>query len=183
VPSLVERWLDHNVLTGQELANHLPATWRPRLKAEQVLETVAAISAIHAGCTGTAGRTENAQVAAYLAYAAAAGAAFTGRALYLPRSWTSDPARCRAAGVPDGTAFATKPALARQMITRAGCRDPALRAQLARRGTGYVVAILPHPESSCTGPDGDDDIRPQPAPATTAEQPSTSDDHEMSLED
>jgi SRSO17 transposase len=69
--------------------------------------------------TGTAGRTENAQVAVYLAYAAAAGSAFTGRALYLPRSWTGDPARCRAAGVPAGTAFATKPALARQMITRA----------------------------------------------------------------
>src|SRR5215469_9290358 len=69
--------------------------------------------------TGTAGRTENAQVAVYLAYAAPAGSAFIDRALYLPRSWTSDPARCQAAGVPGGTAFATKPALARQMITRA----------------------------------------------------------------
>ena len=48
--------------------------------------------------TGTAGRTENAQVAVYLAYAAPAGAAFIDRALYLPRSWTGDPARCRAAG-------------------------------------------------------------------------------------
>jgi SRSO17 transposase len=60
--------------------------------------------------------------------------------------------------VPDGTAFATKPALARQMITRSldartpaawvtahevYGQDPALRAELARRGTGYVVAILP----------------------------------------
>ena len=42
--------------------------------------------------TGTAGRTENAQVAVYLAYAAPAGCAFIDRALYLPRSWTSDPA-------------------------------------------------------------------------------------------
>src|SRR5438874_2268162 len=50
--------------------------------------------------TGTAGRTENAQVAVYLAYAAPAGSAFIDRALYLPRSWTSDPARCRSAGVP-----------------------------------------------------------------------------------
>jgi SRSO17 transposase len=55
----------------------------------------------------------------YLAYAAAAGSAFIDRALYLPRSWTGDPARFRAAGVPQDTAFATKPALARQMITRA----------------------------------------------------------------
>ena len=106
--------------------------------------------------TGTAGRTENAQVAVYLAYAAAAGSAFIDRALYLPRSWTGDPARCRAAGVPAGTAFATKPALAMQMIIRAldaGTpaawvtadevygQDPALRAGLARRGLGYVLAI------------------------------------------
>ena len=69
--------------------------------------------------TGTAGRTENAQVAVYLAYAAPAGCAFIDRALYLPRSWTSDPARCRAAGVPEGTGFAAKPALARAMITGA----------------------------------------------------------------
>src|ERR1700758_4749259 len=51
--------------------------------------------------TGTAGRTENAQVAVYLAYAAPAGTALIDRALYLPRSWTSDPGRCRAAGVPE----------------------------------------------------------------------------------
>jgi SRSO17 transposase len=106
--------------------------------------------------TGTAGRTENAQVAVYLAYAAAAGSAFIDRALYLPRSWTDDPDRCRAAGVPPEVVFATKPALARQMITRAldaGTpaawvtadevygQDPALRAELARRGLGYVLAI------------------------------------------
>jgi SRSO17 transposase len=105
---------------------------------------------------GTAGRTENAQVAVYLAYAAPAGTAFIGRALYLPRSWTSDPARCRAAGVPRDTAFATRPALAKAMITGAldagtpaawvtadeVCgQDPKLRAELARRGLGYVLAI------------------------------------------
>ena len=39
--------------------------------------------------------------------------------MYLPRSWTGNPARCRAAGIPDGTAFATKPQLARRMIERA----------------------------------------------------------------
>ena len=69
--------------------------------------------------TGTAGRIENAQVAVYLGYAAPAGHALIDRELYLPRSWTGDPARCRAAGIPDGTAFATKPQLARRMIERA----------------------------------------------------------------
>src|SRR6266550_5643387 len=106
--------------------------------------------------TGTAGRTENAQVAVYLAYTAPAGTAFIDRALYLPRSWTSDPDRCRAAGVPQDTAFATKPALAKAMITDAldaGApaawvtgdevygQDPKLRAELARRGLGYVLAV------------------------------------------
>ncbi len=63
--------------------------------------------------TGTAGRIENAQVAVYLTYAAPGGYAFLDRALYLPASWTADPVRCAAAGIPEGTAFATKPALAR----------------------------------------------------------------------
>lgn len=118
--------------------------------------------------TGTAGRTENAQVAVYLAYAAPAGCAFIDRALYLPRSWTSDPARCRAAGVPGGTAFATKPALAKAMIGRAldaGTpaawtaagevygQDPQLRAELARRGMGYVLAVAKsHPVTTGIGP-------------------------------
>ena len=69
--------------------------------------------------TGTAGRIENAQVAVYLGYAAPAGHALIDRELYLPRSWTADPARCRAAGIPAGTGFATKPQLARRMIERA----------------------------------------------------------------
>ena len=117
--------------------------------------------------TGTAGRTENAQVAVYLAYAAPAGCAFIDRALYLPRSWTSDPARCRAAGIPEGTAFATKPALAKDMIGRAmdaGTpaawvtagevygQDPKLRAELARRGLGYVLAVArTHPVATAAG--------------------------------
>jgi SRSO17 transposase len=118
--------------------------------------------------TGTAGRTENAQVAVYLAYAAPAGSAFIDRALYLPRSWTSAPGRCAAAGVPEDTVFATKPALAMEMIGRAldaGTpagwvaadevygQDPRLRAELARRGLGYVLAVAKsHPVITGIGP-------------------------------
>ncbi len=69
--------------------------------------------------TGTAGRIENAQVAVYLGYASAAGHALIDRELYLPRSWTGDPARCQAAGIPEDVGFATKPQLARRMIERA----------------------------------------------------------------
>jgi len=106
--------------------------------------------------TGTAGRIENSQVAVYLTYSAAAGHALIDRELYLPRSWIDDPARCAAAGVPAGGAFATKPALATAMLTRAldagvpagwvagdevyGA-DPDLRAALEVRGVGYVLAI------------------------------------------
>src|SRR3954470_11281240 len=62
--------------------------------------------------TGTAGRIENAQVAVNLTYPAARGHALIDRELSLPHSWTDDPGRCAAAGVPVGVEFATKPALA-----------------------------------------------------------------------
>jgi SRSO17 transposase len=106
--------------------------------------------------TGTAGRIENAQVAVYLTYAARRGHALIDRALYLPRSWTEDTGRCRDAGVPDGVEFATKPALATQMITRAvqaGApsawvagdevygADPLLRKRIRDHRLGYALQI------------------------------------------
>ena len=106
--------------------------------------------------TGTAGRIENAQVAVYLVYAGRRGHAAVGRELYVPRSWTSDPARCLAAGLGKETSFATKPELAARMVTRfldAGHQaawvtgdevyggNPTLRAALEERGTGYVLAV------------------------------------------
>jgi len=69
--------------------------------------------------TGTAGRIENAQVGVFLAYASRHGTAFLDRALYLPVAWTDDPQRCRRAGIPESTAFATKTQLARAMLGRA----------------------------------------------------------------
>lgn len=68
--------------------------------------------------TGTAGRIENSQVAVYLVYAGERGHAAVDRELYIPRSWTCDPDRCRAAGLASDTVFATKPELARTMIER-----------------------------------------------------------------
>jgi len=69
--------------------------------------------------TGTAGRIENAQVAVYAAYAGRGGHALIDRELYLPRSWTDAPERCAQARVPEDITFATKPALAAGMLTRA----------------------------------------------------------------
>src|SRR4029453_5008106 len=51
--------------------------------------------------TGTAGRVENAQGPVSLVYASRAGHAVIDRELYLPQGWTCDPARLRAAGVPE----------------------------------------------------------------------------------
>jgi SRSO17 transposase len=69
--------------------------------------------------TGTAGRIENAQVGVFLAYASRLGVAFLDRELYLPQEWTDDPERCKAAGIPESTAFSTKIRLARAMLERA----------------------------------------------------------------
>ena len=106
--------------------------------------------------TGTAGRIENAQLAVYLTYAARRGHALIDRALYLPRSWTEDSDRCAAAGVPKNMGFATKPALATAMITRAvqagvpaawvagdetyGA-DPTLRRTVRQHGLGYLLQV------------------------------------------
>ncbi|MFE4416508.1 IS701 family transposase [Streptomyces sp. NPDC056821] len=69
--------------------------------------------------SGTAGRTENCQIGVFAAYATGRGHALVDRELYLPRSWTDDADRCRAARVPDHRVFATKGDLARDMIRRA----------------------------------------------------------------
>ena len=69
--------------------------------------------------TGSAGKITNCQIGVFAAYVSARGHAFIDRALYLPKSWTCDPARLAAAYVPEAVTFATKPALAVDMIGRA----------------------------------------------------------------
>jgi SRSO17 transposase len=69
--------------------------------------------------SGTAGRTENCQIGTFLAYASARGHALVDRELYLPESWTDDRERCRAAGIPEGAEFTTKPRQAMAMLARA----------------------------------------------------------------
>ena len=117
---------------------------------------------------GTAGRTENCQIGVFLAYASAHGHALIDRELYIPRSWTDDRERCRAAGIPGDIEFATKPQLAQAMVARAveaGVpfgwftadevygQAPYLRQWLEDRDVFYVLAVkcrdtLP----ACAGP-------------------------------
>jgi SRSO17 transposase len=118
--------------------------------------------------SGTAGRTENCQVGVFLAYASERGHALIDRELYLPRSWADDPDRCREAGIPDETEFATKPRLAQAMIGRAieagvpfawFTADEVygqakwLQAWLEERGVSYVMAI--RRSDTFTMPDGE----------------------------
>jgi hypothetical protein len=69
--------------------------------------------------TGTTGKIDNCQIGVFLAYATPAGRALIDRELYLPKAWTEDRERCRAAGIGDELTFATKPVQARAMLDRA----------------------------------------------------------------
>jgi len=105
---------------------------------------------------GHAGKVDNCQLGMFLAYASPKGRAMIDRELYLPESWTEDPARCRAAGVPEQVGFRTKPQLAQVMLARALAArvpptwvtadevyggSPTLRQWLEGRGVWHVLAV------------------------------------------
>ncbi len=72
------------------------------------------------GCNsaGPAESRENCQVGVFLSYVTARGHTLIDRELYLPLDWLEDPARCRAAHIPESVRFQTKPELAVQMLER-----------------------------------------------------------------
>ncbi len=105
--------------------------------------------------TGSAGKITNCQIGVFAAYVSRHGHAFIDRALYLPKEWTDDPARLKAAYVPPDAGFATKPKLATRMIAYAiaasvpfkwvtgdtvyGVGD--IEQQLRQEGKGYVLGV------------------------------------------
>ena len=106
--------------------------------------------------SGTAGRIENCQIGVFLGYHSSRGHALIDRELYLPKSWCEDRPRCNEARIPETKDFATKPALAREMLKRASKAkiparwvtadevyggDSKFRRLLENQGFGYVVAI------------------------------------------
>lgn len=106
--------------------------------------------------SGTAGRIENCQIGVFLSYASSRGHMLLDRELYLPKSWTDNPERCREAHVPEEVTFATKPELARRMLERtleAGLpvawvtgdtvygSAQSLRAGLETRKQAYALAV------------------------------------------
>jgi SRSO17 transposase len=106
--------------------------------------------------SGTAGRIENCQLGVFLTYTSQAGHTLVDRELYLPKSWTQDPQRCREAGVPEEVVFASKPELAARMLWRSleaglcakwvtgdtvyGSHRP-LREGLEARKQAYALAV------------------------------------------
>lgn len=117
-------------------------------------------------CTGSAGKITNGQIGVFAAYVSRRGHAFIDRALYLPKAWSDDRARLAAAHVPPGTAFATKPRLARAMIERAiAAKVPfawvaadsvygvgEIEMALRRAGKGYVLGVdATHPFNAWIG--------------------------------
>ena len=141
--------------------------------------------------SGTAGRIENSQIGVFLGYASRYGHALIDRRLYLPKSWSEDMDRRRKASVPDEVAFATKPAMARDMITTAldagtPCAwvladalygsDYKLRRMLEDRGQPYVLAMRSNHHLRFIAQDG----VIQTEPASLAEALESGDWHALS---
>ena len=106
--------------------------------------------------SGTAGRIENCQVGVFAGYASRFGQALIDRRLYLPENWAKDDTRRAKTSVPDDVAFATKPAIAGDLIAAAldagvPCAwvladalygsASRLRRMLEDRGQAYVLAV------------------------------------------
>ncbi|APR74662.1 Mobile element protein [Minicystis rosea] len=106
--------------------------------------------------SGTAGKIENCQIGVFLGYDSERGQVLLDRALYLPTSWCEDAARRKAAHVPKGVRFHTKPELGLRMLRRAWRRgvpmawitadeaygdDGAFRAALDKAERRYVLCV------------------------------------------
>jgi SRSO17 transposase len=105
--------------------------------------------------TGSAGKITNCQIGVFASYVSRHGHAFVDRALYLPKEWTDDPERLKAAHVPDEVDFATKPRIALRMIARAvAAKTPfsfvaadsvygtgEIETMLRKAGKGYVLGV------------------------------------------
>jgi SRSO17 transposase len=106
--------------------------------------------------SGTLGRKDNCQVATSLHLASERGSVCIGMQLYLPESWTTKRARCRAVGVPEDVPFRTKWQISlaqldaalewglqrRVVLADAGYGDVTeYRDGLVERGLDFVVGV------------------------------------------
>jgi SRSO17 transposase len=105
--------------------------------------------------TGSAGKITNCQIGVFASYVSRRGHAFIDRRLYLPKEWTGDAKRMKAAHVPDDVRFATKPQIAQAMIAHAiAAKVPfsfvaadsvygtgEIETMLRKAGKGYVLGV------------------------------------------
>lgn len=103
----------------------------------------------------SAGKIANCQIGVFASYVSRHGHAFIDRTLFLPREWTDDPVRMKAAHVPPHVSFTAKPRIALAMITRAlAAKVPfsfvaandvfgncEVETELRKAGKGFVLGI------------------------------------------
>lgn len=107
---------------------------------------------------GQTGKTDNCRVAVSLSLATSLGSVPLAYALYLPREWTDDPARCERVGVPESLDFRSKNEMAAAQIRAALEAGPPrgtvlgdaaygddshLRDTLTDQGLVYALGIKP----------------------------------------
>ena len=143
-------WVDERMPAEQEVVWIIDETGNPKKGKHSV-------GVAHQYC-GQVGKKANCQVAVSLSVACEQASLLIDHRLYLPRSWTDDPERCKAAGVPEGVGFATKPQIALEQI-RAACErgvrtgvvladsvygnDSVFRAGLDALDLRYMVHVNP----------------------------------------
>lgn len=104
---------------------------------------------------GRLGKVENCQVGVFMAYVSEKGHVLVNTRLYLPKEWTKDRTRCKAAGVPKEIKFRTRHQLALEMLDECGKQLPhgwvagddemgrpsGFRRELQDRGERYLLAV------------------------------------------
>jgi SRSO17 transposase len=129
-PHGLQRLLDRAVWSADDVRGVLVGYAREHLLAEDepgvlvvdetgFLKKGVKSAGVQRQYSGTAGRIGNCQIGVFLALAGSGGRTLIDRELYLPKTWCDDAGQREEASIPSGVRFATKPQLARRMITRA----------------------------------------------------------------
>jgi SRSO17 transposase len=154
IEPLAARLPDGNVQALQQLIGQSPWPWAPvwerlgqRMSDELRPERVWVIDdtgfpkqgqhsvGVARQYSGTLGKTANCQVAVSLHQTGGEGSTILGWRLYLPESWTQDPERRTAAGIPEEVKFQTKWQLALGLLDQA--RGWGLRSGVVLADAGY----------------------------------------------